>query len=136
MSRTGSKEVGGTAHEAVSGAREDDVDADPGDGRDETVSQRMDRNWIELLQQLDPVSLHRALFRRHAKARLVAASNVLLRAVLLGVALVLAGTVVLIFDVVAGFRAACVAGALSVLVLAALTCLPLLVRAEAHGPET
>jgi O-antigen/teichoic acid export membrane protein len=162
-------------------AHGDDRDADPGDGRDETVSQRMDRNWIELLQELRvtqtgtqiltgfllavafqqrfdeltdgqrhlylglivtavlttalalaPVSLHRALFRRHAKARLVAVSNVLLRAVLLGVALVLGGTVVLIFDVVVGFRAAAVAGVLSVLVLAALTCLPLLVRTEAR----
>lgn len=26
-------------------------DADPGDGRDESVNQRMDRNWIELLQE-------------------------------------------------------------------------------------
>ena len=162
-----------------SGQQAPDGDADPDDGRDETLSQRMDRNWIELLQELRvtqtgtqiltgfllavafqqkfdeltvgqhrlylglivtavlttalalaPVSLHRALFRRHAKARLVAASNVLLRAVLLGVALVLAGTVVLIFDVVAGLRAAVVAGVLSVLVLAGLTCLPLLVRAH------
>jgi Family of unknown function (DUF6328) len=154
-----------------------DEDADPGDGRHETVSERMDRNWNELLQELrvtqtgtqiltgfllavafqqkfdqlsvaqhraylglivtavlttalalTPVNLHRALFRRHAKATLVAVSNVLLRIVLLGVALVLAGTVVLIFDVVAGGRAATVAGVVSVVLLVALASLPLLAR--------
>lgn len=30
----------------------DDADADPGDGRDETVNERMDRNWGEILQEL------------------------------------------------------------------------------------
>ncbi|THG32353.1 DUF6328 family protein [Naasia lichenicola] len=29
-----------------------DVDADPGDGRDETKAERMDRNWNEILQEL------------------------------------------------------------------------------------
>lgn len=29
----------------------DSADADPGDGRDETLDERMDRNWIELLQE-------------------------------------------------------------------------------------
>ncbi len=29
-----------------------DADADPGDGRDETVSERMDRNWGDILQEL------------------------------------------------------------------------------------
>jgi hypothetical protein len=29
----------------------DEVDADPHDGRDETQNERMDRNWIELLQE-------------------------------------------------------------------------------------
>jgi uncharacterized protein DUF6328 len=154
-----------------------DGDADPDDGRDETVSERMDRNWDELLQELrvtqtgtqiltgflltmafqqkfdqlsvaqhrmylglivtavlttalalTPVNLHRALFRRHAKVELVRISNVLVRAVLLGVALVLAGTLVLIFDVVAGFRAASVAGVLAVLVLGALAAMPAFVH--------
>lgn len=153
------------------------MDADPTDGRDETLDERLDRNWDELLQELrvtqtgtqiltgfllavafqqrfgeltlgqhrlylalivtavlttalalTPVYLHRALFRRHAKAALVAVSNVLVRIVLLGVALVLAGTVVLIFDVVAGRRDAVVVAVASVLVLLALACLPRLVR--------
>jgi Family of unknown function (DUF6328) len=153
------------------------VDADPGDGRDETADERLDRNWVELLQELrvtqtatqiltgfllavafqqkfdalspvqhraylglivtavlttalalTPVHLHRGLFRRHEKAALVAASHLILRIVLLGVALVLAGTVVLIFDVVAGPRAATVAGVVSAVVLLALAFLPPVVR--------
>lgn len=153
-----------------------DADADPTDGRRETVSQRMDRNWVELLQELRvtqtgtqiltgfllavafqqkfdtltvgqhrlylalivtavlttalalaPVNLHRALFRRHAKVTLVSVSNVLLRIVLVGVALVLAGTVVLIFDVVSGPGAAVAAGVVSLVVLVALAALPRLV---------
>ena len=161
----------------------DGPDAEPGDGRDETVNQRMDRNWGELLQELrvtqtgtqiltgfllamafqqkfealsvgqrrfylalivtavlttalalTPVNLHRALFRRHAKVTLVGWSNVILRAVLLGVGLVLAGTLVLIFDVVAGTGAATVAAVLSALVLLALACLPLLLGSLGHQP--
>lgn len=155
---------------------------DPEDGRDETLNQRMDRNWAELLQELRvtqtgtqiltgfllavafqqrfdqlgagqkrfylglivtavlttalalaPVNLHRALFRRHAKSTLVAVSHVVLRLVLLGVALVLAGTVVLLFDVVVGRGAAVTAGVVSAVVLVALACLPLVVRSR--GPR-
>lgn len=124
----------------------DDV---PGDGRDETENERLDRNWSEILQELRviqtgtqiltgfllaiafqqrfedldvfqtdvylvlvsgsvlatmlglaPVSLHRELFRRRAKRTLVRAADVLLRLTLIAVALVLTGTVLLIFDVV------------------------------------
>ena len=179
MSRSGPEAADATPKVAAREVRatDADVDADPADGRNETVSQRMDRNWIELLQELrvtqtgtqiltgfllavafqqkfdqlstgqqrvylglivtavlttalalTPVNLHRGLFRRHAKVMLVTVSNVILRIVLLGVALVLGGTVVLIFDVVAGFRAAAVAGVVSVAVLGGLACLPLLVR--------
>ena len=160
------------------------VDADPDDSRDETLDERMDRNWGELLQELrvtqtgtqiltgfllavafqqkfdqlsagqhrlylglivtavlttalalTPVNLHRALFRRHAKGTLVAVSHVIVRLVLLGVALVLAGTVVLIFDVVVGTRAAVVVGAVSALVLLALAALPVVVRSRSRGPR-
>ena len=31
---------------------DDDADADPTDGRDESVNERMDRNWSEILQEL------------------------------------------------------------------------------------
>ncbi len=158
--------------------REPRLDVDPDDGRDETLNERLDRNWVELLQELRvtqtgtqiltgfllavafqqkfddlspvqhdaylglivvavlttalalaPVNLHRALFRRHEKAALVRASHMILRIVLVGVALVLGGTVVLIFDVVAGRGAATAAGVVSVVVLLALALLPLAVRA-------
>ena len=32
--------------------RSAEADADPADGRDETVDERMDRNWNEMLQEL------------------------------------------------------------------------------------
>ena len=160
------------------------MDADPEDGRDETLDERMDRNWGELLQELrvtqtgtqiltgfllavafqqkfdqlsvvqhrlylglivtavlttalalTPVNLHRALFRRHAKQTLVTVSNVILRIVLLGVALVLGGTVVLVFDVVAGTQVAVVVGLATAVVLVGLACLPRLVRPRSHGPR-
>jgi hypothetical protein len=69
---------------------------------------------------LAPVSLHRTLFHRHAKARLVALADRLLRASLIGVALLLSGTTLLIFDVVIGRTAGIVAAASSLIVTAAL----------------
>jgi hypothetical protein len=161
-----------------------DADADPGDGRSETVNQRMDRNWVELLQELRvtqtgtqiltgfllalafqprfdsltpgqhrfylalivvavlttalalaPVNLHRALFRRGAKVALVSTSNLLLRLVLLGVALVLAGTLVLVFDVVAGRGAALAALVGSIAVLGLLAALPRAVHHRRSPPR-
>lgn len=144
-----------------------DDDALPGDGRDETESERLDRNWNEILQELrvvqtgtqilmgflltvafqqrfdeldgyqvtvyltlvalaslatilalTPVSLHRALFRQRAKPQLVRSANFLLKATLVAVLLTLAGTALLIFDIVAGHPAGFLAGAV-VLVLGA-----------------
>lgn len=59
---------------------------------------------------LSPVALHRALFRRGAKPQLLRAAQVLLRLALAAIALALAGTVFLIFDVVLGHPAAWIAG--------------------------
>jgi len=135
-------------------------DADPRDGRDETPTERMDRNWNELLQELRvaqtgvqiltgflltvpfqqrfldlddyqkgvylvlvvlavtatgfivaPVSLHRILFRRHLKRELVASADTLAQTGLALLALVLAGSALLLFDVVVGRGAGWVAGA-------------------------
>jgi hypothetical protein len=69
---------------------------------------------------LAPVALHRALFRRNAKPRLVLTANVLLRMALAAIALTLSGTVFLIFDVVVDLGAAVVAGALTLVVTAVL----------------
>ena len=74
---------------------------------------------------LAPVNLHRVLFRRHAKAAVVLAGNLVLRAMLAGVTLVLAGTVLLVFDVVAGRTIALVATGLVLAVIVVLAALPL-----------
>ncbi|WP_029287208.1 DUF6328 family protein [Cellulomonas sp. HZM] len=143
-------------------------DADPTDGRHETMTERMDRNWSELLQELRvtqtgtqillgflltvpfqqrfgtldgyqrgmylvlvslaalattlivaPVSLHRALFRRRLKRELVDVAAWFARAGLVVIALVLAGAVSLLFDVVVSRTAGVVVGvgALAVLVV-------------------
>lgn len=59
---------------------------------------------------LGPVSLHRMLFRRGAMAQVVSLGSKLVRATLVGVAFVLTGTTLLIFDVVMGRIAGLVAG--------------------------
>jgi len=146
-----------------------DDDAVPGDGRDETQTERLDRNWNEILQELRvtqtgtqiltgflltlafqqrftdldafqidvylilvvlaalstglglaPVSLHRALFRKKAKSEIVRVGDALLRITLAGVALLLTGTTLLIFDVVVGRAAGIIAGAATLVVMAVL----------------
>jgi hypothetical protein len=131
----------------------------PPDDRRETTSERLDRNWDSLLQELrvtqtgtqilggfllavafqprftelddyqvtvylvlvcvaaittavglGPVSLHRMLFRRHAMERIVNVGSVLVRITLVGVAMVITGTTLLIFDVVLGRAAGLIAG--------------------------
>jgi hypothetical protein len=135
-----------------------DADADPGDGRDETATERLDRNWNEILQELRvtqtgtqiltgfllacafqtrftdldgfekgvylvlviltagatalglaPVRLHRALFRRRLKDRMVKTASTILDVILVCVALAITGTVLLIFEVVTTRPAAIVA---------------------------
>ncbi|MGC5614760.1 DUF6328 family protein [Georgenia sp. Z1491] len=68
---------------------------------------------------LAPVALHRTLFRRRMKEQTVALGHTILRVVLAGVVLMLAGTAVLIFDLVLGTIPAVAAGA-TVLVAAAV----------------
>jgi len=153
------------------------ADADPTDGRDETLDERMDRNWIEILQELRvtqtgtqiltgfllsiafqptfaklstfdhrvylflvltavlttalglaPVNLHRGLFRQHEKTVVVRVGHRILLGVLAGVALVLIGTVLLIFDVVVGRPQAVLAASLTLLAVVVLTLVPRLVR--------
>jgi hypothetical protein len=153
------------------------------DVRDETPTERLDRNWTDLLQELRvvqtgvqlltgflltlpfqarfasldsfqanvylvtvatavcstafliaPVSLHRLLFRRHARARMVDAAHrlALTGMALLGVSLV--GVVLLIFDVVRGRTAGLVAGAVIAVIVAILWLLmPLALRRD-NGP--
>ena len=161
----------------------DDADADPSDGRDESLDERMDRNWNEMLQELRvtqtgtqiltgfllaiafqnrfddlntfqqrvylilvlaavittalglaPVNLHRVLFRQHAKEVVVKIAHVLLRLTLLGVGVVLVGTVLLIFDVVVDRQSAWIAAGATLVVLAIIAVLPRSVRRA--GPRS
>jgi len=81
-----------------------------------------------------PVSLHRILFRRHARELLVTASHrlALIGLALLGAAIV--GAVLLIFDVVAGTATGIIAGVAAMLLLISLWAgLPWIVRSSDAG---
>ncbi|GAB3591356.1 DUF6328 family protein [Angustibacter peucedani] len=131
----------------------------PGDDRGESRDQKLDRNWMELLQELrvsqtgvqilagflltlpfqarfagiggyeralylvtvvvactatvlliTPVAIHRALFRRHEKDRLVEAGDRLARAGLAALGLAVSGVVALVFTVVVGDVPGAIAG--------------------------
>lgn len=154
-------------------------DPDPvDDDRDETPTERLDRNWTEILQELrviqtgtqiltgflltlafqprffdldtyqvniylvlvvlavvstglglTPVGLHRMLFRKRAKEQLVNVADTMLQLTMGGVALLLSGTAMLIFDVVVGRTAGIVAGVGAILTIVALwVVLPSVVR--------
>lgn len=78
---------------------------------------------------LAPVSLHRILFRRHAMARVVRIASILVRATLIGVAAVLTGTVLLIFDVVVGRTAGFISGGVMLVITVLIwNVVPLLMR--------
>ena len=77
---------------------------------------------------LAPVNLHRVLFRQHAKEVVVTVAHVLLRFTLLGVGLVLVGTVLLIFDVVVDRQSAWIAAGATFVVLAIIAALPGILR--------
>jgi hypothetical protein len=146
--------------------------------RGETGTERLDRNWNDLLQELRvvqtgvqlltgllltvpfqqrfaelnttqrtiylvtlalsaiatgllvaPVAIHRLLFRRHARAAMVAASHRLALGGLACLASAVTGVVLLIFDVVAGPAAGITAGVVTLLVFAGLwVALPLVLR--------
>lgn len=152
-------------------SRAQDRDALPAriSDRDETETERLDRNWNELLQELRvtqtgtqlltgfllavafqqrftsldpfevavylvlvgltagatilglaPVSLHRALFRRGLRKRMVHVASVLLDVILVLVAAAITGTVLLIFDVVAGLSAGLVAAGITAAIVVVL----------------
>jgi hypothetical protein len=60
---------------------------------------------------LTPVALHRVLFRRHEKKKIVIIGNRLLKTTLAVVSVLTAGVVLFILDVVVGRAAGVVAGA-------------------------
>ncbi len=158
----------------------DEADADADDGRQETPTERADRNWNEILQELRvtqtgtqimsgflltlpfqqrfaqlphhevaiyvvlilvaavttalglaPVSLHRTLFRRHEKERMVGIADGLLRATLAFVSLLTGGVVLFILMFLGNVAAGIVGGAGVFALLAAL--LVVLPRAVRRG---
>ena len=155
------------------------ADVDPADGRDESLNERMDRNWNEILQELRvtqtgtqiftgflltiafqtrftelttfqvrvylvlvvaavlttalglaPVSLHRSLFRKGAKMIIVETAHIIMRIILAGVAVMLIGTMLLIFDLVVGRNAALIVAGLTLLVVIILAVLPAVLRSS------
>lgn len=139
------------------------------DGRDETPTERLDRNWDELLQELRvtqtgvqlltafllslplqqrfsqlhdyqrtlylvavglsvsatgllvaPVAVHRALFRRHQKEKVVIAADRAARAGLVLLGLAISTVVTFIFGVVVGVASAGAAGVAALLLLTVL----------------
>jgi hypothetical protein len=137
-----------------------------GDGREETETERSDRNWNDILQELrvtqtgtqiltgfllalafqprfaqldgyqstlylilvllaaastalalTPVSLHRWLFRRRIKPRMVVIGNRFLRITLAAVGLLIVGVVLFIFDVVVSRQAGWIVGGIAFVVI-------------------
>jgi hypothetical protein len=155
------------------------ADVDPADGRDESLNERMDRNWNEILQELRvtqtgtqiftgflltiafqtrftelttfqvrvylvlviaavlttafglaPVSLHRSLFRKGAKMIIVETAHIIMRITLVGVAVMLIGTVLLIFDLVVGRNAALILAGVTLLMVIIIAVLPAVLRSS------
>lgn len=154
-----------------------------GAGRDETATERADRKWNDMLQELrviqtgaqltagflltlpfqqkfadltelqrnfylglvvlaaaitalvlSPVAIHRRLSGEQVKDRLVRASHLIMRIVLLLMGLLVAGIVTFVFDVVADRTSALVVGgALALLLVALLVVLP---RTLVERPST
>jgi hypothetical protein len=84
---------------------------------------------------LTPVNLHRGLFRRHSKAVLVRVTHRVLRATLTGVAVILVGTVLLVFDVTVGPRAGAAAAGGTLLLVVGLALIPVVLRARQRGRD-
>jgi hypothetical protein len=81
---------------------------------------------------LAPVNLHRGLFRKGAKMTIVEAAHIIMRITLTGVAVMLIGTVLLIFDLVVDRTAALVAAGVMLLVVIILAVLPAILRSNRH----
>lgn len=91
---------------------------------------------VSAVLALAPVSLHRFLFRHHAKAQLVGFGHIVLITALATVSLLLVGVVAFVFDVVVGAHAAWIAGgALGVLIVVAWLVVPILARRDGEHEQ-
>ena len=83
---------------------------------------------------LAPVSMHRRLFRQGAKPRIVAVANRILQVTLIVLAVVISGTILFIFDVVAGRIAGLIAGGVAAAALVVVwTLLPSVVKRSSRA---
>lgn len=89
---------------------------------------------VTIVLGLAPVNLHRALFRRRLKPSVVAFGHRALRAQLVGVSLIVVGTVLLVLDVAVDRRAGILgAGLVLILILAAAVVPRLAARESTAG---
>ena len=79
---------------------------------------------------LTPVLLHRQLFRRQMKDTVVHTADVFMRAALAGIALVLTGTLLLVFDVALDREAGLVAGGVTLCIVLGVSSLAVVLRAR------
>lgn len=77
---------------------------------------------------LAPVNLHRGLFREGAKMTIVQTAHIIMRITLAGVAVMLIGTVLLIFDLVVDRTAALIAAGVMLLIVIIIAVLPPILR--------
>jgi membrane-bound ClpP family serine protease len=76
------------------------------------------------------VNLHRGLFREGEKMTIVQTAHIILRITLAGIAVMLIGTVLLIFDLVVNRTAALIAAGVMLLVVIILAVLPPMLRSN------
>jgi len=85
---------------------------------------------LTTLLGLAPVLLHRELFRQRMKSTIVAVADVFLRGALTGIALVLIGSQLLVFDLAVGRTAGLLAGGIALCLVVAVAVLPVVLRSR------
>ena len=83
---------------------------------------------VTIVLGLAPVNLHRALFRHRLKPSVVSFGHRALRAQLVGVSLIVVGTVLLVLDIAVGRRAGILGASLVLVLLIAAATIPRLIR--------
>ena len=85
---------------------------------------------VTILLGLAPVNLHRALFRQKLKPSIVAFGHRALRAQLIGVSLIVVGSVLLVLDVAIGRRAGIMGACLVLIIIAVGASMPHFARRD------
>lgn len=88
---------------------------------------------VTIVLGLAPVNLHRALFRRRLKPSVVAFGHGALRAQLVGVSLIVVGTVLLVLDIAVDRRAGIVGGCLVLILILGAAVVPRFTARDSAG---